>query len=62
MSEVINVDGVPMLVCEWFAKCTNGTLLAVDHPILGKVPCCGRCINKMDIRADKVHAIEINVE
>jgi len=61
MSEVIDVDGVPMLVCEWFAKCTNGTLRVVDHPIFGQVPTCTRCIDRMEIRADKVHDIQINV-
>lgn len=59
MAQAMESDGVMMLVCEWFAGCTNGTLLVVDHPVLGQVPTCGRCINKMDIPTSKIHAVEI---
>lgn len=34
--------------CEWFAKCSNETSYALDHPILGYVPTCQRCIDKLE--------------
>lgn len=43
------VDGVMMLVCQYFAGCTNGTLTVYDHPILGLVPTCVHCARKMHI-------------
>lgn len=54
---VVNVNGVWMVVCEWFVKCTNGTLKAAMHPVLGAVPCCDRCAQKLDI--DNSFVIEI---
>jgi len=29
--------------CEWFAACTFGTIMAMQHSVLGYVPLCGRC-------------------
>lgn len=40
-------------VCEWFALCTNPSVGTVAHPILGDVPICQRCADRMDY-ADKV--------
>lgn len=34
--------------CEWFALCANDAEGAVMHPILGPVPTCRRCADKMD--------------
>ena len=31
------------LQCEWFAGCDRPTMMAVEHPVLGWVPCCQRC-------------------
>lgn len=33
--------------CEWFAYCVNITARSVSHPVLGQVPICIRCFNKM---------------
>lgn len=30
-------------LCEWFALCTNAATHNKPHPVLGSVPCCGRC-------------------
>ena len=37
--------------CVWFALCTNKATATRSHPILGQVPICKRC-------DDKVAAIE----
>lgn len=37
------------MICEWFARCTNPAAGTVAHPILGAVPCCTRCANKLDL-------------
>ncbi len=29
--------------CFWFAMCDREATCVVAHPILGDVPCCGRC-------------------
>jgi len=39
--------------CQWFALCTNGTTQGVNHPVLGLVPCCTRCAEKMGM-ADRL--------
>lgn len=36
-------------VCEWFAFCTRESSGVVEHPILGDVPTCERCANKLDL-------------
>jgi len=36
-------------VCSWFALCFNDTTKAAPYPILGYVPCCDRCAEKMEI-------------
>ena len=41
-----------VVVCEWFARCTNLTSLAASHPVLGPVPICERCAAKLDIVPD----------
>jgi hypothetical protein len=61
VATAFEVNGVMMLQCEWFAKCTNGTLQVVDHPILGQVPACKRCIGKSGGQVGRVHDIQINV-
>ncbi|AOE44395.1 hypothetical protein SEA_GHOBES_44 [Gordonia phage Ghobes] len=35
--------------CEWFARCTNPTREAVEHPVLGPVPCCQRCQRLLEL-------------
>lgn len=34
--------------CAWFALCKNQAVTTRDHPILGKVPICERCHEKME--------------
>lgn len=57
MAHAVEVNGHLELVCEWFARCTNSTLLAVEHPILGPVPTCARCA-----RMANQKTVEISVE
>lgn len=35
-------------VCEYFAKCTNDADGTVTNPVLGPVPTCRRCADKME--------------
>lgn len=38
-----------MITCQWFALCTNEATLTVTHPVMGSVPCCQRCCDKLDM-------------
>lgn len=29
--------------CQWFALCDNDAVTTEEHPVLGSVPICGRC-------------------
>jgi hypothetical protein len=40
------------VTCEWFARCANQTSRAAGHPILGPVPICDRCAERMDIEPE----------
>lgn len=60
-AQAVEVDGVMMLVCQQYARCTNTTLTVLPHPILGPVPCCTRCANRFGNVAD-LQPIEIKVE
>lgn len=40
------------MICEWFALCTNETTLGASHPVLGVVPICQRCADKLGIEPD----------
>lgn len=35
--------------CRWFAGCANDTTVCVVHKILGPVPACERCIDRLDL-------------
>lgn len=37
------------MICEWFLLCTNEADGTVEHPILGSVPTCQRCADKLDL-------------
>lgn len=37
--------------CDWFAMCDRRAVLEVSHPILGHVPTCHRCAERVR-RAD----------
>lgn len=41
--------GGDMEKCEWFARCENEADHRVRHAILGEVPTCGRCVEKLDL-------------
>lgn len=34
--------------CAWFALCTNPAIKTRTHPILGNVPICERCDQKVE--------------
>lgn len=34
--------------CEWFASCDNAAVIHIQHPILGAVPSCQRCADKVE--------------
>ena len=34
--------------CQWFALCSNPSDTFLDHPILGDVPICKRCFEKIE--------------
>jgi hypothetical protein len=61
-AQAMEVDGVMMLICQYFAKCANGTLKVYDHPALGYVPTCDRCATKMRIKTNDLHPIELDVQ
>jgi hypothetical protein len=37
------------VTCEWFALCDNEAAGVVSHPILGDVPTCERCAEKLGL-------------
>jgi hypothetical protein len=42
-------DGNPVPVpCQWFALCENVATTTRNHPILGDVPICTRCDEKVE--------------
>ncbi len=40
-------DGYCTVLCHWFAACTNPANGLRPHPVLGPVPICHRCDEKM---------------
>lgn len=34
--------------CEWFGTCENPAVTHIPHPILGAVPTCQRCADKVE--------------
>lgn len=38
--------------CEWFRDCFRPSAGTVEHPILGPVPCCTRCAEKLNLELD----------
>lgn len=39
-----------LVICEWFALCTYTADGKVHHPVLGWLPCCTRCADKLDLQ------------
>jgi hypothetical protein len=37
------------MICEWFALCDHEAIARVPHPVLGSVPICQRCAERLDI-------------
>lgn len=35
--------------CQWFAMCDNVAIGTVTHPVLGNVPTCRRCADKLGL-------------
>lgn len=35
--------------CQWFARCDRPAVGVVDHPMLGDVPCCQQCADKLEL-------------
>ncbi|GMA42418.1 hypothetical protein [Mobilicoccus caccae] len=42
----------PAIKCQWFALCPNPPAGTIAHPILGEVPACQRCADRMGKRLD----------
>lgn len=38
--------------CQWFGKCENHAMRTRVHPILGTVPICPRCDEKVERMSD----------
>jgi hypothetical protein len=38
----------PATTCQWFLLCTNPATSTMPHPILGAVPICQRCTDKVE--------------
>jgi hypothetical protein len=38
----------PITPCNWFALCTRPATTLMPHPILGDVPICSECRNKIE--------------
>lgn len=41
-----------MGTCEWFAACENEADGVVSHPIIGDVPTCTRCAEKLGLELE----------
>ena len=39
------------ILCHWYALCDHLAVGLVEHPILGAVPVCQRCVDKHDLDA-----------
>lgn len=50
MAQIDAIDA-ELLVCEYFALCTNTATTAIENPILGSVPTCARCAAKVEALA-----------
>lgn len=40
-------DGEDHAPCMWFAACDNDAVKTEPHPVLGDVPICQRCLDKI---------------
>lgn len=44
--------------CEWFARCEREATHLVRHGVLGEVPTCERCVDKLDLHDLVIATIE----
>ena len=49
---LMTIDGIQ--TCQWFAMCPNDANGVVSHVILGDVPCCQRCADKLGLHLTTV--------
>jgi len=45
-----SLDGLEL--CEWFALCDRPAVGTVWHPVLGSVPVCGRCVERLGLELE----------
>lgn len=45
---IVQNKGKDRALCAWFLKCDNLATTTRRHPILGNVPICERCNNKVE--------------
>lgn len=43
----VKSGGMALAPCMWFANCKNDAVTTESHPVLGDVPICQRCYNKL---------------
>lgn len=42
------VNGRDAVICEWFALCDHDATKYRPHPVLGEVPICDRCDERIE--------------
>lgn len=43
----------PPVACRWFLRCENTAVTERSHPVLGQVPICKRCNDKLNAIEEK---------
>ena len=51
MSDVKELEQT--VTCEWWLLCANDANQAMHHPVLGYVPICDRCLEKVETLSAK---------
>jgi hypothetical protein len=46
--QLLENDGPDTILCQWFALCENVATTTRPHPVLGDVPICDRCDEKVE--------------
>lgn len=47
------------VMCRWFAKCDQLTTVGLPHPVLGVVPCCLRCAERVGYTVADLIEVEV---
>ena len=42
------------ITCQWFAMCDHDAVGTTKHPVLGDVPICERCADKLGLEVDSL--------